>query len=624
MRRIAGAAGLAYVAGVGIENMEVLTAPTLGSPIADIRAYYGDQAFAVVTSFAGALGLLFYALFAASLFGLMRGEDRRGDPWAVAALVGGIGGPALAGMGLAANAVLVANSGTGLTDDLTRTLFDLYLTTRMVSGVFVALFLVGTGIAALRTNALPRWLARAACAIGAAVAFSPLAAFTGERALEVAVGIVFAAQTLWIFATGLWLALAEDAPPLVFVRRSAFLVLVIAAGLVGIGLLAAPGGTGKFFAWGLGPEPLAAFAGGVYVGAAALYAVAVAQPWRRVQGLVVGAVVLSVSVLAVTLAHLEEFDFDRLQAGMWLFLFTGFALIMIAVLVTGRNEGEQPPRTPLQRLARTVLGTAAGLLGALAIALWIDPTALSDESPWRLSPLGGRFAGSWIALLAALAGWAAVRNDVEEARLPVLGLVLLPGGALVAALRTISDLDPAGSAAVYIAGLAALIVAAVAVALALRAGYETRMSSRHPFLIAALGLVVVAGCGSSNGAGEDEVRETVRTFGQAFVQARESGDGEPACAVMTGEAERQLGEFLSAGANTDPEVYLFGHTCGDVVLLAAEQDLDPETFERVTSTEVESVDVDGDSATAEVAGGARHRLERSEGKWEVAEIGGLE
>jgi hypothetical protein len=476
VRRIAGLAGLAYVAGVGIQNMEVLGAPTLGSSIADIRAHYEDQAFAVVTSFGGALALLFYGLFVASLFGLVRGADRHGDPWAVAALAGGIGAPALAGMGLAANAVLVADSGTGLSDDLTRTLFELNLIAQLIAGVFLALFLVGIGIAAMRTRALPPWLARVACGIGAVLAFAPLAAFTGDDGLEVAITIAFASQTLWVFVTSLWLALAEDAPPLVFLRRSAFLVLVIAAALVGIGLVGAPGATGKFFAWGLGPEPLAAFAGGVYVGAAALYGVALPQPWRLVQGLVVGAIVLSVSVLIVTLAHLEEFDFDRLQAWMWVFLFAAFSLIMIVVLVTGRSEGEEPPRTPLPAWVRAVLGAVAALLGALAVALWIDPTGLSDESPWRLSPLGGRFAGCWIALLAVLTGWGAARNDVEEARLPALGLVLLPAGALIAALRAISDLEN-GAAAPHIAVLVALMAAGAAILLALGQLSELRMRS---------------------------------------------------------------------------------------------------------------------------------------------------
>jgi hypothetical protein len=476
VRRIAGLAALAYVAGVGIENMEVLDAPTLGSPVADIRAAYADQAFSVVTSFAGVLALLFYIGFAVTLYELVRERDGRHEPWALVGLVGGIAGPVLAGMGAATNAVLVARSGTGLADDTARTLFELHLIAQMIAGVFVALFLVGMSIAALRARVLPSWLAWSGGALGVGLAFTPFAALTQEQALEVAVTLGFALDTLWIFVAGLWLALA-DAPSLaVFGRRAAFLVLVIAAALVGIGLLAAPGATGKFFAWGLGPEPMAAFAGGVYVGAAALYGAALPQPWRRVRGLVAGAAVLSVSVLVVTLVHLEEFDLDRLQASMWLFLFGSFASIMMAILVTGSSEGEEPERVRLPAWARLALGAVGALLGVLAVALWIDPTGLSDASPFALSPLGGRFAGCWVALTAVVAGWAALHDDVEEARLPALGLVLLPAGALVAALRTISDLE-GGAAAAYIAVLVAVMAIGVAVLAATGQLSELRIRS---------------------------------------------------------------------------------------------------------------------------------------------------
>jgi hypothetical protein len=457
VRRIAGLAGLGYVAGVSIENMEVLEAPTLGSSVADIRASYADQAFAVVTSFAGALALVFYALFVAALFVLLRGDDRQTSVWAVAMLLGGIGGPVLAGMGLAASSVLVADGGTGLSDDVTETLSDLYLAGRMLSGAFVSLFLVGTGIAALQSRALPRALAWLALGVGTAVLLAPLAAFTGDHTIGVAATIAFSLQTLWVFLLSMWLALAEDGPPVaLFVRRAAFTLLVVAAGLVGIGLIAAPGATETFFAWGLGPEALAAFAGGVYVGAAATYAAGLFQPWRRIQGLVAGAVVLSVSVLIVTLVHLEEFDFDRLQAWMWVVLFTTFSLTMMALLLAGNGDGAAPARRPLPAWARATLAAVAALLGVLALALWISPTGLSDASPFDLSPLGGGFAGSWVALLATLAGWAAAHNDAEAALLPTLGLVLLPAGGLVAALRTLPDLEPTGTALVYIAALVLL------------------------------------------------------------------------------------------------------------------------------------------------------------------------
>jgi hypothetical protein len=53
-----------------------------------------------------------------------------------------------------------------------------------------------------------------------------------------------------------------------------------------------------------------------------------------------------------------------------------------------------------------------------------------------------------------LAGWAAVRNRADEARFSGLALVALPAGALVAALRTLSDLDAPGA---YIAALLVVI-----------------------------------------------------------------------------------------------------------------------------------------------------------------------
>ncbi len=64
--------------------------------------------------------------------------------------------------------------------------------------------------------------------------------------------------------------------------------------------------------------------------------------------------------------------------------------------------------------------------------------------------MGGRFAGSWTVMLGFLAGWAAVANRRDEARLPALALIALPAVALGAA-RTM-DADPA-----YVAGLVLLL-----------------------------------------------------------------------------------------------------------------------------------------------------------------------
>ena len=100
-RRIAGIAGLVYAASAAIENMGLLEAPTLASPVADVRALYEDRALELVTSLAGALELVAYSVFAVALFGLLRERERRDEASSFLALVGGVAGPVVAAAGLA-------------------------------------------------------------------------------------------------------------------------------------------------------------------------------------------------------------------------------------------------------------------------------------------------------------------------------------------------------------------------------------------------------------------------------------------------------------------------------------------------------------------------------------------
>jgi hypothetical protein len=458
-RRLAGIFGLGYVAGVSIEKMEVLRSPTLSSSVEAIRDNYSDRAFGIVTSFAGAVSLLSYVAFVAVLYVWLRESERPVEPWRTMAVLGGVGGPVVAAVGLSAAAILVGSSGHGLSDDSVRSLYDFYLLCQIVSAIFVALFLGGLAAAALRSRTLPFPLPQLALLISVPMVMAPLAAFDQEPALELAVAIAFAAQTLWIFLTSMWLTLADGLTPLEFLRRAAFLLLAIAAGLVGIALLAVPAATGTFFAWVLKPEPLAAFAGGVYVGSATTFALALPRSAREARPLVLGAVLLSVSVIIVTLAHTDQFDFSRLQAVMWLVLFATFSLVNSALFLFGRGGGDSES---LPRWARALFGAVAVSGAALALALWIHPTGLSGPAPFEVPALGGGFAGSWVALLATVCAWAAVRGFADEARAAAWMLVCLPAGALIAGLRTIDQLHPAGAAAAYLAVLAGLVILGVA------------------------------------------------------------------------------------------------------------------------------------------------------------------
>ena len=458
-RRLAGIAALSYVVGASMESMEILGSPTLSSSADEIREAYADRALSLVTWVGGALSLLAYGAFAVLSWSWLRKQDGS-DRWRTLILVGGVGGPIIAAAGLAAVAPLVLGAGVG--DGTVGTLSDLRLLSRILSGPLVAMFLAGFGLATLASERLPRPLPRLALAIALPLAIAPVAAIVQEEALEIAVGLAFAAQALWVFCAGIWMTLANGITRLAFVRRSAFLILVIAAGLIGIALVAVPGATGEFFAWSLAPEPLAAFCGGAYIGAAAAYAAAVPRPAGQVRGMVAGAIVLSLSVLVITLTHADQFDFDRLQAVVWLILFCAFPLVMLGLFIFEREDEEPGQRLPAW--ARTVLGAVAALAAALALALWIDPTALSGPSPFELPPLGGRFAGSWVATLSVVCGWAAIRDRADEARLSALLLITLPAGVLVAALRTIDQLEPAGAAAVYLTVLVLLVLCGAVVA----------------------------------------------------------------------------------------------------------------------------------------------------------------
>jgi hypothetical protein len=431
-----GAAGLGYVVAAGVENMELLRAPLRGAPAGEVRAAYADHALVTATALAGVLSLALYAVWATLLAPRLR--------WPHAALLGGLAGPTLALAGIAAAAPLVADAGAGMTDAAARAAFDLQQSLRLAAGPLMALVLVCAGA----SHVLPRRLARSAYAVAVPLALTPAAALADGGWPQVAAIVAFGAHSLWIWLASLWLAVGRSGSAADRVRRAAFLMLVVAAGLVGAALLIAPGATGAFFSWRLAPESLAAFAGGVYVGSAALYATGIRVPWRQARALVAAAVVLSVSVFAFTLVHLELFDLDRLQAWAWLVLFAGFAAVTGGLLVAGGPAGHGTGPAAA-RWSRALLAFAAVALAAVGAKLWIDPAGLP--------PLGGRFAGSWTAMLAVVAAAGALARQRDELRLPGLALILLPAGALCAAARTMHG------DALYLTGLAALLACGAAV-----------------------------------------------------------------------------------------------------------------------------------------------------------------
>jgi hypothetical protein len=243
-------------------------------------------------------------------------------------------------------------------------------------------------------------------------------------------------------------------------RRVVFAVVGALAGATGLTLVVLPGSTDRFFSWGLEPAPIASLIGGLYLGSAATFAIGMATIHTSGRALCLMSLAFTLPTLVVTLVHLDVFDLDRWQGRAWVALFAATPGLFAAMLGLGawRSVGSGPHAAPPARAFLVVLAAAAAIGAAL---LWIDPRGAGGWLPFAVPPLGGRFLGVWLAVIAFACAWAAFR-PWEEARVTVAAAALLVGGALVAALRSFADLDAAG----YVGALAVVLGALLAIRVA--------------------------------------------------------------------------------------------------------------------------------------------------------------
>jgi hypothetical protein len=461
-----GVAGLAYVALAALEGADVLAAPERGDRATVVRAHLDTHADALgLTTVAGLLSLGCYAVFALGLTGWLR-RAGAGRP-AGFGLAGALGGAALAaaGQGLGAVALVWRDD---LGDEDLATLWDLAIDLRSAAAPPAAVGLVGFGLALRRMPGVPRVGGAIALGLAGALALSAVLALArpGEVSRLVVVG-AFALAAAWVFAVaaGFLVNVASPGPvgAAARLRQVVWLVLVAAAGVTGVALLVLPGATPQLFSWGLAPRPVAALVGGCYLASAVVFAGAVPAGRRASRSLVAAALVFATTTVVVSWAHTDVFDLDRVQAVAWFVLFPAFALAVAGVLLAerdrpgaGSDRAVGPPLAPGLRLG---CASVAGALAVAAAALWVDPAGAGEMLPFPVPPLGGRFVGCWLALLATLAGWVAAHPGAAEARLPATALVAFPAAALVAAARVPTDLAGGGAAA----GSAAAVVVVLAV-----------------------------------------------------------------------------------------------------------------------------------------------------------------
>jgi hypothetical protein len=150
--------------------------PEADEPLREVISYYSDHDSDVqIASALLGLGAFFFLLFSAFVASMLRRVQGERGVATIVSLAGGIvfavGVTIFAGLGFAAGDV-VGDVPPTVVQSLHVLGSDMFFTV----AVGTAAFLLGTGVATLRTDALPAWLSWAAIVIGV-VAITPIGFF---------------------------------------------------------------------------------------------------------------------------------------------------------------------------------------------------------------------------------------------------------------------------------------------------------------------------------------------------------------------------------------------------------------------------------------------------------------
>jgi hypothetical protein len=157
--------------------------PEASDPVGEVISYYTDNDTDVqISSALLAFGAFFFLIFSTTVAGLLRRAQGESGGSSALSFAGGIvfavGLTIFAGIGFTAGEV-IGDVDPAVVETLNALGMDMFFTVAVGTGAF----LLGTGVATLKTGVLPTWLGWAAVVIGI-VAITP-AGFFGFLALGV-------------------------------------------------------------------------------------------------------------------------------------------------------------------------------------------------------------------------------------------------------------------------------------------------------------------------------------------------------------------------------------------------------------------------------------------------------
>ena len=249
-------------------------------------------------------------------------------------------------------------------------------------------------------------------------------------------------------------------------RWTTYLVIpVLLLGFVILYLL--PEQTERLFAWPIASRMSAMLMGAGY-GAGALFFILSTRErrWHRFGHAMLGISAFVWPLILATLLHWGKFSHANPAFWLWLVVYLVTPLLLPWLWWRNRvhDDGQpEPGEPPLP--ARLRQRFVVGALGCLAIALWLflAPTAAAAWWPWPLTPLTARVVAAWFFLPAAILAILARDGRWSTARLTFVSGLVWTLLLLLAVARAWPEFDPArASRIVYPVGLVLALLAQAA------------------------------------------------------------------------------------------------------------------------------------------------------------------
>jgi hypothetical protein len=245
-----------------------------------------------------------------------------------------------------------------------------------------------------------------------------------------------------------------------------------------------PGDSGKLFAWPIRPRMTEFLLGAAYIGGAYFFVRAsLERHWHHVAVGFLPVTTFASLMLLATLLHWDRFTHDHVSFITWVFLYAITPGLVLGVWLRNlRTDPGIPDADDIDTPAPVLwtMGVAGLVLLTAGLLLFALPSLLISTWPWTLTPLTARVVGACFALtgvfglaIARDRRWAAARIALQS---EAFAIVLI----LVGAVRAWTDFKIGnGFTWVFVGGLAAMLIAILALYLALEAKRRSLSPSRR-------------------------------------------------------------------------------------------------------------------------------------------------